>query len=636
MKKRGFTLVELLGAIAILSIILVIAVPKVNDIIFMTREKTFTSNANAIVHQAKNFFMQEHAGALEPITEVYEINDGKLVYEGKQMDLIDGKIEGSGFVQVNDLGEYKLSFENGEFCAHKSFEESEVIISRVEAGVPCGKIYVSLAVELNGGVTNQDFESTYLERTKIVLEEPTRKDYLFSQWKVVKGTSVLKDNVLTIGDEDTIIYAMWDALPKFAVDLNGGTSTQEFDSSYRSGTMFTLANPTKTGYTFSGWEIVEGDSLISGDSITIGSKDTKIKAIWTVNTYTITYNLDGGSSGTNAPTEGEYGSTVEVDNPTRTGYTFAGWTVSGTGASMSGTSLTIGAGNITLTANWTVNTYTISYTLNGGTKGTNAPTSGTYGSTVTIDNPMRTGYTFNGWTVSGTGASMSETSLTIGAGNITLMANWTANTYTISYTLNGGTKGTNSPTSGTYGSTVTVSNPTRTGYTFAGWIVSGTGAIMSGTNLTIGTGNVTLTANWSVITFSLSGSTSTATCKDGNTGGSIAISSGATKTLTTSDLTHTVTCTNSAGQSITASKTYKYNSCISGSTNECYGGYYTCTKYQCKDATKEYQTSTACLKQCSGTCMASTCSYQSCGNVSSTCWDSCLTTKNTCVGGFTQ
>jgi len=66
--------------------------------------------------------------------------------------------------------------------------------------------------------------------------------------------------------------------------------------------------------------------------------------------------------------------------------------------------------------------------MNGGTKGANAPASGTYGSTVTINNPSRSGYTFTGWTVSGTGALLSGTKLTIGAGNVTLTANWKVNT----------------------------------------------------------------------------------------------------------------------------------------------------------------------------------------------------------------
>ena len=62
-----------------------------------------------------------------------------------------------------------------------------------------------------------------------------------------------------------------------------------------------------------------------------------------------------------------------------------------------------------------------------------APTSGIYGSTVTVSNPIREGYTFTGWTASGTGASLSGTNLTIGASNITLTANWRAQSLILAY-----------------------------------------------------------------------------------------------------------------------------------------------------------------------------------------------------------
>ena len=148
------------------------------------------------------------------------------------------------------------------------------------------------------------------------------------------------------------------------------------------------------------------------------------------NVITVNYNANGGSG---APASQDKYNTVDLTlsstKPTRTGYTFVSWNTSSDG---SGTSYQPGSKytaneSATLYAIWKANTYSISYNLNGGSKGSSAPTSGTYGSTVTVSNPTRTNYTFTGWTVSGTGASMSGTSLTIGAGNITLTANWKVN-----------------------------------------------------------------------------------------------------------------------------------------------------------------------------------------------------------------
>mgnify|MGYP004566600861 CR=1 FL=1 len=148
------------------------------------------------------------------------------------------------------------------------------------------------------------------------------------------------------------------------------------------------------------------------------------------NVITVNYNANGGSG---APTSQNKYNTVDLTlsstKPTRTGYAFVSWNTSGDGSGISYQPESKYTANesTTLYAIWDANTYSISYNLNGGTKGSNAPISGKYGSTITISNPTRANYTFTGWTVSGTGASMNGTSLTIGLGNITLTANWKAN-----------------------------------------------------------------------------------------------------------------------------------------------------------------------------------------------------------------
>jgi uncharacterized repeat protein (TIGR02543 family) len=225
--------------------------------------------------------------------------------------------------------------------------------------------------------------------------------------------------------------------------------------------------------------------------------------------------LAGGAVAT--PNAEEY--TIESDaitltNPTREGYTFAGWT--GTELTAATAAVTIAKGSIgnrSYTATWTPITYTISYELAGGAVATENPTSYTIESeAITLTNPTRTGYEFAGWT--GTDLTAATTTLTIAKGSIgnrSYTATWTPITYTISYDLAGGAVATENPTSYTIESeAITLTNPTRTGYTFAGW--TGTDLTAATAAVTIAKGSIgtrTYTATWTInqytITFNTDG-----------------------------------------------------------------------------------------------------------------------------------
>ncbi|MBQ6774423.1 MAG: InlB B-repeat-containing protein [Synergistaceae bacterium] len=226
-------------------------------------------------------------------------------------------------------------------------------------------------------------------------------------------------------------------------NTNGGTPatieaiTQDFETSITAP-----ENPTREHYTFSGWSPSIPASM--------PAQDMTCTAQWTPVNYSITYNMNNGTNNSNNPSTYTIESNaITLQAPTRTGYDFAGWT--GSNSSTAQTSVTIAkgsTGNKSYTANWTPITYTISYTLNGGSVSGNNPTSYTIESNaITLNNPTRTGYTFKGW--SGTGLNGdSNTSVTIAngsTGNRTYTANWTPIIYTITYDLKGGTVSTNNP-----------------------------------------------------------------------------------------------------------------------------------------------------------------------------------------------
>ncbi len=248
---------------------------------------------------------------------------------------------------------------------------------------------------------------------------------------------------------------------------------------------------------------------------------------------TVTFNSNGG---TGAPSSQTFYSgitgTLSSTKPTRPGYTFRGWSTSSTATTASYSaggsySLPNSSTSITLYAVWAPTTYNITFNPNGGTA--NSSTGTTYrsynakassyisGASYTVITSLpsatRTGYTFNGWKPSGTVGSWSSsstyssgTSLSGKYGSVTLVAQWSATSYTISYNANGGSV---SSSSATYYITtsLTLLTPTRTGYTFNGWKPSSSsGSWSSGTTYSVsrGTGNygnVTLVAQWTIKSF---------------------------------------------------------------------------------------------------------------------------------------
>lgn len=288
-----------------------------------------------------------------------------------------------------------------------------------------------------------------------------------------------------------------------AYSTNGGTIADENNfKKYTYGTGLTLPTPAKTGYTFDGWY---EQSDFSGSKVTsISTTDTGAKtyyAKWTPSSYTISYNLDGGNVSGNPTTYTVESSTITINNPTKEGYTFTGW---------SGTDLT-GSNNMTVTipkgstgnreytAHWTDADYTVILNGNGGKGGTSL-TSYKHGTEIALPtNWTRAGYTFAGWYEKAdcTGTAVTKIPDTA-TGDKEYWAGWTPVSYSISYNLDDGTA-TGNPTSYTVESNaITLVNPTKEGYTFTGW--SGTGLTgEQNTAVTIPKGSIgdrTYTAHW--------------------------------------------------------------------------------------------------------------------------------------------
>ena len=158
------------------------------------------------------------------------------------------------------------------------------------------------------------------------------------------------------------------------------------------------------------------------------SQDLTPKPVVIVNPNGGTWNDSTGEQTYNMT----YNETMNILNPTREGYTFDGWDVVGEESKLNEATFTAGIEDTTLTANWTINKYTLTINPNGG-EYNDSPSNTTYTldykANQTITTPEREGYTFTGWNISSNKAQLSTNELTIGSENCTLTANWQANNY---------------------------------------------------------------------------------------------------------------------------------------------------------------------------------------------------------------
>jgi len=283
-------------------------------------------------------------------------------------------------------------------------------------------------------------------------------------------------------------------------DANGGTMPQGSTNSVSVtwGDCITLPEPSKDGVFFDGWYTSEGKRWYSTDAV---FSDLSLKARWNTG-YAVTATSESPKKGTTTGS-GNYksGSNVTVTATPSAGYSFDGWWKGETKVSSSVSySFTIGNEDVELTARFTPVSYAITYVLNGGTNNVKNPMSYTVEDSLSLYNPTRNGYTFSGWYDSN---GRRYTAIAEGTtGDLVLTAKWTEATYKITYSLDGGTNNPDNPTGyGTDSEDIVLKDPTKYGYDFAGWYDADGNKV---TTIRKGSsGNITLTAMWSIASFQL-------------------------------------------------------------------------------------------------------------------------------------
>lgn len=291
--------------------------------------------------------------------------------------------------------------------------------------------------------------------------------------------------------------------------VNPATITKAYNTA-----LGTLPTVSRTGYTFVGW--FDTSAASGGTQATTTTKVTGTKtwyARWSINSYTFTFDKNGGNTPSATTITKEYNTAVgtlptctrNADN-TYT-YAFAGWF--DTSASSGGTQLTTTTkviSNKTWYARWTptYKNYTVTWDGNGGTPSKSSSSFHYNDALGTLPTATRTGYTFKGWSTSKTGTVNVSTTTKVTA-NVTYYAVWTINSYTWTFDANGGTGDTTKTLN--YNATLSTlptasrASTAANNYTFAGWF--DTDASTGGTQLTTSTkctSNKTWYARWTAST----------------------------------------------------------------------------------------------------------------------------------------
>ena len=309
------------------------------------------------------------------------------------------------------------------------------------------------------------------------------------------------------------IYRLGMRTYQFLVD---GVTYQE-ERTVEEQTMITApaGTPRKLGYTFRGWKAMEEGAEPPYFEQTFPYRldvNTVFEASFKANTYAVTYDALGGTVSAYAPKSGTYDALFTLPLATRTGYTFLCWQDEKDNKYLYDTSsqfLWKYTAPMQFTALYSAIEYSIEYNLNRGTNNSLNPETYTIESPeITLANATRTGYTFAGWYKNADFSGDPVEKISTGNyGNITLYAKWEVTDYSITYELNGGTNAEENLRYTEYtilSETIALANPTREGYTFAGWYQTKEYSGAKITEIEKGSvGNLTLYAKWTPNTYKI-------------------------------------------------------------------------------------------------------------------------------------
>ena len=353
----------------------------------------------------------------------------------------------------------------------------------------------TITYHLNGGSHSGNPVSYTVETETITLQDASKANYTFAGWYDNASCSGSPVTQIAKGSSgNKAFWAKWEARSyTITYNLNGGYHSGNPVSYTVETETVALKDAKRTGYDFKGWY---DNAACSGYPITqIAQGSTGNKAFWAkweVITYSIAYNLNGGSHSGNPVSYTVETATITLNPAIKIGYTFKGWYDNASCSGYPKTYIYGSTGNKEFWAKWEVVTYTITYNLNDGSNHADNPANYTVETeTITLKGAERTGYTFVGWYDN---AACSGSPVThIGKGsteNKAFWAKWRINEYTVTFSVEGehgtltaeaeGIAATaDSPITVEHGKKVTfTATPTSSGYVMGIWEVTPKGALI--------------------------------------------------------------------------------------------------------------------------------------------------------------
>ena len=428
-------------------------------------------------------------------TGVAEVWYDWYTYAGSMVGYVhtgQGSFTSSHYFSTGYIKVY-IDLEPGYYnCSHA--DGSEIYSTTTITAQKCPQSSYTLSYHKNGGdggtTSPQSGSTTYTVRSCGFY----RNGYSFSYWTAPNGTIYYPGNTITLYS-DTTLYAQWTKNITYTLSYDGNNATGGSTSQQDTGTTYTVKECGfyKTGYRFDYWQTASGTRYNPGDTITLTS-DVKLYAHWSANTYTISYNANGGSGAPGNQTK-YYGTTLTLSStkPTWSGYTFIGWASSSDRKAnveyLAGASYTLEQ-SITLYAVWNC---TIAFYSKDQLQSAQYPRIGARVTLPTLDDTDTE--TFEGWTLDGETFYGGSTITVMSSHN--LYAIWKLITYKIEYKPGGATSGETRRQTGAQTYIIRECGFDKIGFIFDFWIDEDAVSWFPGDSVTP-TKDMVLTAVWKV------------------------------------------------------------------------------------------------------------------------------------------